>query len=140
MPTEKKAGASIIFLNSSGKVLLLLRDDKQEIPFPNCWDLLGGHLEEGETARQCIEREMQEEIEVVLENPPLFRRYDMDDRVEHCFWQRADFDIASLILHEGQRLKWFSEADIQRLADVEVAYNFKGVLLDFFRERPWQSA
>ena len=137
---EKKAGASIIFLNSSGKVLLLLRDDKQEIPFPNCWDLLGGHLEEGESARQCIEREMQEEIEVVLENPPLFRRYDMDDRVEHCFWQHVDFDIANLTLHEGQRLKWFSEADIQRLADVEVAYNFKGVLLDFFRERPWQFA
>ena len=128
----------MLFVNAKGHVLLLLRDDVPTIPFPNRWDLPGGHVEDGETPEECIRREMLEEIEYDLGAPRLFGVYDLADHVEHAFWHRADFDPARIPLHEGQRLQWFSEEEIRRLEDVEVAFGFKGVVLDFFRRAPWR--
>ena len=45
----------------------LLRDDKPGIPYPNMWDIPGGHAEYGETPEQCIVREMKEEMDLNLE-------------------------------------------------------------------------
>jgi 8-oxo-dGTP diphosphatase len=52
----------MFFLNPRGELLLLLRDDKPEIPYPNTWDLPGGHVEGNESPRECISREMAEEL------------------------------------------------------------------------------
>jgi 8-oxo-dGTP diphosphatase len=138
-PAEKKRGASMIFLNSSGQVLLCLRENKKEIPFPNCWDLLGGGVEEGETPSECIRREMQEEIEFDPGQPVLFRVYDLEDRLDYTFWQRQDFDLATLTLHEGERLEWFSEENVRKLKEEHIAFGFRDILLDFYREKPWQT-
>jgi len=69
-----KKGTSIIFINNADQILLFKRDDKDGIPFPGYWDVLGGHVEEGETPEECIIREMDEEIGLELENPRLFNR------------------------------------------------------------------
>jgi 8-oxo-dGTP diphosphatase len=130
----------MLFVNSSAEVLLFLRDDKPGVPFPGRWDALGGHVEAGETPEACIRREMLEEIEVDVGLPRLFRVYDMADRREHAYWARADFDLAVLPLHEGQRLQWFSEDAIRRLTDEQIAYGFRPVLLDFLGSRPWTGA
>ena len=127
----------MILVNPKGQVLLYLRDDKREIPYPNCWDLLGGNVEPGESAEECIKRELLEEIELDLRKPQLFDVYDMGDRVEHTFWSEQDLDIASTRLHEGQRLQWFSESDISAVPADQLAFGFKSILLDFFRKRPW---
>jgi len=74
-------GASIIFLNDTRQILLLLRDDKQSIPFPNCWTCRADQVEAVETPLECIQREMREELEMELEHPRLFRVYDLADRV-----------------------------------------------------------
>jgi 8-oxo-dGTP pyrophosphatase MutT (NUDIX family) len=39
--------AAIILGNDKGEILLYLLDNKPGIPFPNYWDLIGGHVEEG---------------------------------------------------------------------------------------------
>lgn len=136
---KKKLGSSIFFLNSAGRILMLLRDDKPWIPYPNCWDVPGGCVEPGETPEECIRREMLEEIEVELDNPRPFNIYDMDDRLEHTFWTRADFDLAILPLHEGQRLQWFSEDEILRMPEEQIAFGFKPVIHDFYSRKPWLS-
>ena len=41
--------AAVILENDNDEILLYLRDKKPGIPFPDCWDLIGGHVEEGET-------------------------------------------------------------------------------------------
>jgi 8-oxo-dGTP diphosphatase len=133
-------GASIIFLNGTRQILLLLRDDNKAIPFPNCWDLPGGQVEAAETPFECIQREMREELEMELERPRLFRVYDLADRRDYTFWQNANFDITLVNLHEGQRLQWFSEDEIRNLTDQQIAFGFKPIVLDFYRERPWFNA
>lgn len=44
------------------KILLILRDDKPEIPFPNTWEYVGGGKEESETFEEAGLREVEEEI------------------------------------------------------------------------------
>jgi len=135
----KGRGASIIPVNSSGEVLLFLRDNNRAIPYPDCWDLLGGTVEPNETPRECILRELLEEVEIALDSPKLFDVYDMEDRLEFTFWKQVDFDARTLKLNEGQRLRWFSEGEIEALPSNAIAFNFRSVILDFFRKRPWRT-
>jgi 8-oxo-dGTP diphosphatase len=125
----KHLGASIIFFNRDHQVLLVLRDDLPSIPYPGMWDLPGGHFEENETAEECIVREMLEEIEINVAGCSLFRIYEFSDRTEYVFVEEADFDLQHIVLHEGQRLQWFSE---EEAAQAELAYGFNQVLSDFF--------
>ena len=42
---DKQDACTMFFLNPRGEVLLLLRDNNPAIPYPNMWDLPGGHME-----------------------------------------------------------------------------------------------
>lgn len=134
----KKIGTSIFFLNNANQILLFLRDSKKNIPYPNCWDALGGNVDEGETPLECITREMVEEIGIQIESPILFNIYNMSDRIECTFWQRANFDLKKINLKEGQRLKWFTEKDISAMADNDLAFGFRSIMLDFFHQKPYK--
>jgi len=37
--------AQILLLDRHNRLLIYLRDNKPEIPFPNYWDFFGGHVE-----------------------------------------------------------------------------------------------
>jgi len=125
-------GASIIFYNNSHQVLLVLRDNIPTIPYPGVWDIPGGHIEDNETAEECIVREMLEEIEVTVEGCTLFRVYEFSDRTEYVFMKQADFDLQNIVLHEGQMLRWFSRNETSK---VELAYGFDEVLADYFNSK-----
>ena len=127
----KRKGASILFVNDDGCVLLFLRDDIPGLPYANMWDIPGGHVEEGETPHECIVREMKEEIGVDVENPELFRVYDFDDRVEYVYYSFCSYIVEELTLTEGQALRWFNEKEIEK---TPLAYGFNRVAAEFFKE------
>ena len=63
---SKVIGAKIaLFLGA--RLVVLLRDDKPDIPWPAHWDLPGGGIEPGETPLQCALRELQEETTLELD-------------------------------------------------------------------------
>ena len=130
----KRKGCSIIFINDDQEVLLFLRDDIPTIPFPNMWDVPGGHLEPGETPEACIIREMQEEMELELADFSLFSIMEFPDRIEYTFWKKANMDINDIPLHEGQRLQWFSRKEVEKTA---LALGFNEILHNFFAEAPF---
>ena len=130
----KRKGCSIIFVNDKERVLLFLRDNKPVIPFPNTWDVPGGHVEENETPEQCIVREMKEEMEIELKGFHTFAVVEFNDRIEYAYWKKENIDIKKITLTEGQRLKWFSEEEVKR---TELAYGFNEILDDFFTKKPF---
>jgi len=122
-------GADIIILNSQQQVLLVLRDNKSWIPFPNTWALLGGYLEENESPETAIRRELVEELELELGEINFFKSYFWEECDEHIFWTRLDLDISQITLLEGQKLAYFSRAEINQL---EFASHYDQILVDFF--------
>ena len=87
--------AQVLLFDRNHRLLIYLRDDKPEIPFPNHWDFFGGHLEKGETPEQALVREVNEELGVELTAWQLFRIYNCDHgdvypNVKHIYWTRID--------------------------------------------------
>ena len=55
-----------ILQNTRGEVLLHQRDEKPGLPFAGYWSMLGGKMEEGESAADAMQRELMEEIGVTV--------------------------------------------------------------------------
>jgi 8-oxo-dGTP diphosphatase len=128
---EKYQGCAMLFLNPRGEVLMLLRDDKPGIPYPNMWDLPGGHLEQGEGPREGICREMQEELPGVdLGHFRPLQVVEFPERIDHFFWTRLDSTEEELtrVLREGQRVAWMS---LGAMREAKVAFGVKDIIEAF---------
>ena len=53
------------------QILTILRDDKEDIPWPNMWELPGGGREGNETPFECVAREVYEELNIQLSKEEL---------------------------------------------------------------------
>lgn len=89
-------------------VVTLLRDDRQDIPFPDHWDLPGGGRDPGETPDDTALRELHEELGLIL--PPdriHYRRpYISDGRVWFLVAHWPEFDPRDVVFgDEGQGWK-----------------------------------
>lgn len=130
-----RAGVQVILLNPAGEVLLQLRDDDPDIPYPGTWCLPGGHLEPAERPVDCAVRELREEMGLQLDVAQLrhVRSQQRSYGYEHTWWAAVDLDPAAVELTEGQAVRFFSPAQV---AAMRLGYEDDAVLADFFAERP----
>jgi 8-oxo-dGTP diphosphatase len=129
---DKEQACTMFFVNSFGEVLLILRDNKPGIPYPNTWDFPGGHAEGGESPSECISREMNEELPGLdLGNFRLYEIVEFPQQINYVFWTRIDVSEGWLngILCEGQRAAWVSRA---QLRNTTVAFGFGTIAERFF--------
>lgn len=68
----KKFVVIFLFTKDYKKVLMVKRNKP---PYKNCWNGIGGKIEESETEIQATIRECYEETEIKLDNPKLFITY-----------------------------------------------------------------
>lgn len=127
--------AQVLLFDRAGRLLIYLRDDNPAIPFPNHWDLFGGHMENGETPEQALVREVKEEIGIELKSWHLFRRFDCAEgdaypNIKYIFWAIIDQSPTELTLHEGQKLRAITIAERKA---VKFA-NILGTVIDAFAE------
>ena len=95
----------VILFDRNNKLFLYLRDNKPTIPYPNMWDLLGGGIERGESAKQAAIREIEEEIGVAVKDLDEYGRYVSEEGFRFTIFSgMADAVPEELTLTEGQRL------------------------------------
>jgi 8-oxo-dGTP diphosphatase len=109
--------AAIILENDKGELLLYLRDNKPGIPFPLHWDLIGGHIEKGETPEEALKREFREELNLELKDYRFFKKYeclegDAYPNIKYIYSGRFNVPVEEITLLEGERAKYFSRDEI----------------------------
>lgn len=132
-----KKVAVIILENDKGEILLYLRDNKPEIPFPNHWDLFGGFIEDGETPEQALVREVKEELDIDLRDYDFFKKYNCDQgdampNIKYVYYGRISKPISELKLQEGQKLQFFSKEEIPQ---VKFANILKDIVMEYLKEK-----
>jgi 8-oxo-dGTP diphosphatase len=125
--------AAIILENQDGEFLLYLRDNKLAIPFPDHWDLIGGHIEEGETPEQALEREVKEELGIEMKEYSFFRTYeclegDAYPNIKYIYSGKINIPIEEITLYEGVRAAYFKKEDIPH---VKFANILKSIVNDY---------
>ena len=123
---------AIIIENREGEVLLLLRDNKSTIVFPNHWTLVGGKVENGETPEMAAHRELDEETGLKADLS-FWKRYDRQHPLfivdQYIYTAIVDPSQESLVLGEGQALQFFKPPEIMYL---KIGYGFKALLDEYF--------
>ena len=66
--------AMVLLFDRQCRLLVYLRDNKPDIPFPNHWDF-SAVMSKRETPEEALIREVKEEIGVDLKQCALFERY-----------------------------------------------------------------
>jgi 8-oxo-dGTP diphosphatase len=127
--------AAIIIENTKGELLLYKRDNKPEIPFPGYWDLIGGHIEEGETPKEALVREIKEELGIEIYGITFFKEYlcldgDAHHNIKYIYNAVIDIPIEEITLLEGDYAKYISKHEI---ADLKFANILKTIVLDFIK-------
>ena len=129
--------AAIILENDKGEILLYLRDNKPDIPFPNHWDLIGGHVEEGETPEEALLREVKEELDINLTDYTFYKKYecltgDAYENIKYIYTGKINLPIEEVTLLEGVRPQYFSRAEIP---NVKFANILKSIVMDYISDR-----
>ena len=128
--------AEIIFENDKGEILLYLRDNKPDIPFPDYWDLIGGHLEEGETPEEALIREVKEELNIDLVDYTFYKKYecltgDAYPNIKYVYSGYINLPIEEITLLEGDHPQFFTRDEIP---NVKFANILKSIVLDYIND------
>jgi 8-oxo-dGTP diphosphatase len=128
--------AAIILENDKGEFLLYLRDNKPGIPFPDHWDLIGGHVEEGETPEEALVREFKEELDLDLKEYAFYKKYecltgDAYENIKYIYSGKINLPIEKVTLLEGVRPQYFSREEIP---NVKFANILKSIVVEYISD------
>ncbi|MDG4806808.1 NUDIX domain-containing protein [Micromonospora sp. WMMD1120] len=122
MSTEPLRCAGALIVDNDCRIFFQRRSPHRRL-FPNCWDIVGGHVEPGEGITDALRREITEEtgwvLAHVLDQVGEYR-YVGDDglaRIEHDFLVRVDGDLGHPRLEAGKHTeyRWLAEHEVAML-------------------------
>lgn len=128
MPLEKAAGA-ILYHPKKG-VLMILRENREGLPFPNYWTLPGGHGQWSESAVEIAKREIWEEIHY---KPRKLKLFDVDKFYNHkqySFIARINKPISQLKLGEGQKMAFIP---FNKVDKIKIGFGLRKIIKLFIK-------
>ena len=107
---------AVAVLVRDGHVLMVHRHPLRRW-YPDCWDVVGGHIESGESPHQAVIRECLEELGVHVSDPRPVPMTVSDPTLDvHAFvvtrWEGEPFNAAP---DEHDDLRWFRPGDLAAL-------------------------
>ena len=129
---QKPLATVCAIITKERKVLLTKRKIE---PFKGYWCLPGGHIEYGETAKDAIIREVEEEVD--LHFKPIFIGY-YDEIIPGIGWHRVVLIFSGKTTgvpkpgKEVSEIKWFS---FNELNSLQLAFKHKEILLLFLNKK-----
>lgn len=123
-----------IIKNKSNEYLLQQRD-KYAPSFKHHWTLFGGLVEQDETPKKALLRELNEEIDLspdLIESATLIQTNTNDTNVtQYIFEVVTTTPVSDLTLREGEAMEYVSQTS---LFDREFAFNIKDVLEKYIKQ------
>lgn len=127
--------AVAVIVNSDNKILLLKRGDEPKIWQPKKWALVGGAIEKGETPQKAVEREINEETGLVIDEfVKTFSIQRNPNSIEHVFACRFNGDPTDITLNpEHTNYGWY---DIDEMNYLDIVPNLiEYITLSFTGEK-----
>lgn len=123
---EKRKVATAILINSENKILAVKRASDRKYN-PNKWSIISGHIEENETPRQCVERELKEELlgEIKIKSITQGNNFLHDDSIVHkTIWDITPFLVKYIsgeiiIDAEHTEFKWVTIQEYLKMDIIE---------------------
>jgi len=110
-----RVSLTVIF-NNDNKILLLKRSENTDW-CPNCWALVGGKIEKGETPEIGLVREVFEETKINLTKYKIKKIIKIDNVLEYLYLSKVDNDFVELN-GEHSDYKWYTLDEIKKLDNV----------------------
>lgn len=121
--------AGALLVHAHHGVLLHHRDDKPGIAAPGKWALFGGHLEEGESPRAALVRELREELGIDVVTATPFVMLEGAYTRFFIFLVHLTAELGELVLGEGQGLGYFDPQEA--LTDLDLSNSARTVVAMF---------
>lgn len=116
-------------IETNGAVLCAQRSGLMPLPFK--WEFPGGKIEKGESAEDCLVREIKEELNIDIEILKAFPSHIFDDgfgKVIELIPFLCYYKGASLCVNEHFQIKWVKVEDLKKLdwaeADIPIVLDF----------------
>lgn len=122
---------ALIYCSRTHRYLFLLRTGTKH---GGSWGLVGGKIEEGETVRQALLREIVEEIGPVLQDPKFIpiEKFTSDNKnfIYHTFLITVDEEFVPILNHEHRGYAWVLIEDRPKPLHPGVwrTFNFRSVI------------
>ena len=113
---------AVVLFNEQEEVLILFRNPHISQWMPGKWSLVGGHVEEGETAEEGMRRETKEETNLDLGSVGLvsvetIQMEGKDDLADIHFYATREFTGDVTLDYENDDFAWIAMEEIEQYGD-----------------------
>ena len=132
-------GVQLVILNTNNEILITKRSDTKKV-LPGKWECNGGAVASGETPIEGLEREIHEELGIVLDREKIkyYKTVIKDDKhnIKDIFIYKDDIDVKDLSFSDNEvsAAKYVSIDEYMNMFNAgEIVYNVDFNDKDYFQ-------
>ena len=102
-------------IESENKFLIAQRKAKDSL-FGGLWEFPGGKIEDGETPKECMARELKEELEIEVEVGRLIisNKHRYPNGIYELLVYKVEHISGNFVLNDHDEIKWITIAEISK--------------------------